>query len=88
MRAHLRADAVLEWRYDLAARRVILRIGAEYEGDVERQAQRVAFDLHIAFLHDVEQPDLDFSREVRQFINGENAAIGARHQAVVHRQLV
>ena len=69
-----------------AARRVVFRIGAEHHRHIEGQADRVALNLHIAFLHDVEQADLDFSRQVRQFVDGEDAAIGARQQSVVHRE--
>ena len=87
MRANLGADAVFERRDDLAARRVVLGIRAEDEGDIERQANRISLNLHIAFLHDVEERDLDFSREIGQLIDGEDAAVGARQQAIVHREL-
>ena len=86
--ADLAADAVLERRDDLAARGVVFRIGGEDEQQVERQADRVALNLHVAFLHDVEQADLDLAGEIGQFVDGEDAAIGARQQAVVHGQLV
>ena len=82
--ANLRADAVFERSDDLAARRVVLGIGAEDQGDIEREADGIALNLHIAFLHDVEQRHLDLSGEVGQFVDGEDAAIGARQQAVVH----
>ena len=52
--------------------------------NVERQAHRVALNLHVAFLHDVEQADLNLSGEIGQFIDGEDAAVGARQQSVVH----
>ncbi len=52
------------------------------------QADGVAFDLHVAFLHDVEEGDLDFAGEVRDFVDGENAAVGAGQKAVVHGELV
>ena len=87
MGANLRADAVFERRDDFAARRVVLGVGAEDQRHVERQAHRVAFDLHVAFLHDVEERDLDFAGEVGQLVDGEDAAIGARQQAVVHGEL-
>src|SRR5262249_24177384 len=77
-------NAVFERRNDLAARRIILRIRAEHQGNIERQADGVAFDLHVAFLHDVEQTDLDLSRQIRQFINSKDAAIGAGQQAVMY----
>ena len=88
MRADFAADAVLERRDDFSARRIVFGIGGEYQHQVERQTHRVALNLHVAFLHDVEQANLNFAGQVGQFIDGENAAVGARQQAVVDRQLV
>ena len=85
--ANLGADAVFERRDDFAAGGVVLGIGAEDDGDVERQADGIALNLHVAFLHDVEQADLNFSREVGKFVDGEDAAIGAGQQAVVNGEL-
>ncbi len=87
MGADFAADAILERSHDLAARGVVLRIGAEDQGHVQRQANREAFDLHIAFLHDVEQSDLDFSGKVGQFVDGKDATVGAGQKAVVNHQL-
>ena len=88
MGANLAADAVLERRDDFAARGVVLGIGGEDQQDIERQANRVALNLDVAFLHDVEQADLNFAGEIGQFVDGEDAAIGARQQAVVHGEFV
>ena len=88
MRADLAADAILERRDDLAARRVVFRIRREHQQQIERQPHRIAFDLHVAFLHDVEQADLNLAREIGQFVDGEDAAIGPRHQTVVDSQFV
>ena len=88
VRADLRADAVFERRDDLAARRVVLGVGAEDQQDVERQPHRVALDLDVAFLKDVEEADLDLAGEVGQLVDREDAAVRARQQPVVHRQLV
>src|SRR5208282_1980794 len=87
MRANFRANTVLQRSNDFAAGGVILRVGAENERDIERQADGVALNLYIALLHDVEQSNLNFSREVRQFVNGEDAAIGAGQQSVVDSHL-
>ena len=87
MGANLGADAVLERGDDFAARGVVLGVGAEDERDIERQAHGIAFDLHVAFLHDVEERDLDFAGEVGQLVDGEDAAIGAGQQAIVHGEL-
>ena len=87
VRANLGADAVFERRDDFAARRVVLGIGAEDQGDIELQPHRIALNLHVAFLHDVEERDLDFAGEVGQLVDGEDAAIGAGQQAVVHGEL-
>ena len=87
VRSDLGADAILERRDDLAARGVVLGIGGEEHHHVERQPHRVALDLDVAFLQDVEQADLDLAGQVGQFVDREDAAIGARQQAEVHRQL-
>ena len=84
MRADLGAEAVLERRDDAAAVGVVLGVGAGDEQQVQRQPQRVAADLDVALLQHVEQRDLDALGEVGQLVDGEDAAVGARHQAVVH----
>ena len=88
VRANLAADAVLQRRDDLAARGVVFRVRGEHQQQVQRQPHRIALNLNVALLHDVEQADLDFAGQIGQFIDRENAAIGARQQSVVDRQLV
>src|SRR5712664_3867055 len=88
MGANFRADAVFQRRDDFSARRVIFRIRGKNEQDVERKSQRIAFNLNVPFLHDVEKADLNFSGEVGEFIDGENAAIGAREKPVVNGEFV
>ncbi len=82
--ADLAADAVFEGGDDLAAGGVVLGVGGEDDGDVEGEADGVALNLDVAFLHDVEEGDLDFSGEVGDFVDGEDAAVGAGEEAVVH----
>ena len=86
--ADLGAVAVLERRDDAAAVRVVLRVGGGDDQHVERQADAVAADLDVALFHDVEQADLDALGEVGQLVDAEDAAVVARDQAVVDRQLV
>ena len=88
MRADFAADAVLERRDDLAARRIVFGVGGKDQQQIERQADRVALNLHVAFLHDVEQSHLDLAGQIGQLVDGEDAAIGARQQAVVNREFV
>src|SRR5205085_11702594 len=88
VRDDLGADAIFERRDDLAARRVIFGVGRKDEQHIERQAYGITLNLYVAFLHDVEQTDLHFAGEVWQFVDGEDAAIGARQQAVMNRQFV
>src|ERR687884_320681 len=64
------------------------RVPAMPSQHVQGQAHGVAFDLHVALLHDVEEADLNLAREVWQLVDGEDAAVGARQQAVVDGQLV
>ena len=87
VRANLRSDAVFKRRNDLAARGVVFGVGAEDDRQVERQTDRVALNLHVAFLHDVEQSHLNFPGEVREFVDGKDAAIGAGQQAVMNGEL-
>src|SRR5712692_7451865 len=88
VRANLGADAFFQRSDDFSARGVILGIGGEDEEHVEREAQGIALNLNIAFLHDVEEADLNFSGEVGQFVDGKDAAIGAREKAVVDGEFV
>ena len=75
MGPNLRANAVLQRRNDLPARGIVFRISAEHQGHIQWQADRIALNLNVAFLHDVEQSHLDFSREIWQFVDGEDPAI-------------
>jgi hypothetical protein len=83
VREDLRVDAVLERRDDVAAAGVVLGVRAEDEDDVHRDAHREAADLQVALLEDVQQRHLDARREVGQLVDGEDAAVRARDDAVV-----
>src|SRR5262249_37916136 len=48
---------------------------------------RVALNLNVPFLHDVEQSDLNFPGKIGQFIDGEDAAVRTWQQAVMDAQL-
>jgi len=50
---------------DFAARRIVLRIGGEDQHHIQRQTDRIPFNLDVAFLHDIEESHLDLSRQVR-----------------------
>ena len=88
VRADLGAEAVLQRRDDAAAVRVVLGVGRRDQQHVERQADLVAPHLDVALLEHVEQADLDALGEVGQLVDGEDAAVGAGHEAVVQRELV
>jgi hypothetical protein len=88
MRADFAADAIFQRRDDLATRGVIFRIGREHQQNIQRQTHGVTLNLDVALLHDVEQSNLNFAGQIGQFIDGEDPAIGARKQAVMHGQLV
>ena len=88
VRADLGAEAVLERRDDPAAVRVVLRVRRRDEHHVERQPDLVAADLDVALFEHVEQTDLDALGEVGQLVDREDAAVGARDEAVVDRELV
>src|SRR5208283_307156 len=86
--ADFRAHTVFQRGDDFSAGGVVLGIGGEDEEHVEGQAQGIALNLDVAFLHDVEQADLDFAGEIGEFVDGENAAIGAGEKAVVDSELI
>ena len=71
------ADPVLERGDDLAPGGVVLGVGGEGEQHVQRQPHRIAFDLDVAFLHDIEQAYLDFAAQIGQLVDGKDAAVGA-----------
>ena len=75
VRGHLAPDAILERRDDLAAGGVVLGIRGEADHDIERQPHRIAFDLDVAFLHDVEEADLDLSGQIGKLVEREDSAI-------------
>jgi hypothetical protein len=87
VRSDLAPDAVLQRRDDFPARGVIFGIRREHQHNVQGQTHGMPFDLHVAFLHDVEQSDLNLARQIGQLIDSENPAIGARQQPIMHRQL-
>src|SRR5215469_8904606 len=86
--ANFRADAVFQRRDDFPARSVVFGICGKDDKHVEREAERVALNLDVALLHDVEQTDLNFSSKVGKFVDGEDAAIGAGQEAVVNGEFV
>src|SRR5712664_660788 len=88
MGANFGADAVFQGRNDFAAGSVVFRVCGKDKKHIERKTQRIAFNLNVAFLHDVEEADLNFAGEVGKFIDGKDAAIGAREQAVVNGEFV
>ena len=88
VRHDLGADSIFQRRDDLAARRVVFRVCRKHQHHVQRQTHRITLNLHVAFLHDVEEADLDLAGEIGQLIDRKDAAIGAWQQAVVNRQFV
>ena len=68
--------------------RVVLRVRARYHNHVQRQPHEVALDLDVALLHEVEEPNLDALREVRQLVDAEDAPVGPRDEPVVDGELV
>ena len=86
--ADLGAEAVLERRDDPAPVRVVLGVRRRDQHEVERQADLVAADLDVALLEHVQQADLDALREVGELVDREDAAVGARDEAVVDGELV
>ena len=88
MGADLGSEAVLERGDDAAPVGVVLGVGRRHQHHVEGQADLVAPDLHVALLEHVEQSHLDALGQVGELVDGEDAPVGAGHQAVVHGELV
>src|SRR5207247_925960 len=88
VRANFGADAVFERSDDFSAGGVILGIGGEDEEHVEGKAEGIALNLNVAFLHDVEEANLNFSGEIGELVDGEDAAIGAGEKTVVDGEFV
>ena len=88
VRPDLGADAILEGGDDLAAGRVVFRVRREQEENVEHEADREALDLDIPLLEDIEEPDLDLARKVRQLVQREEPPVRPREEPEVDRQLV
>jgi hypothetical protein len=86
--ADLHVEAILERGDDAAAAGVVLGVGGGHHHDVDRQAHLVALDLQVALLHQVEQSHLHFLGEIGQLVDGEDAAMGTRHQTEVDGFLV
>ncbi len=87
VRSNLRPDAILQRRNDLPARGVVFRVRAEHQRDIQRQPDGISLNLHVAFLHDVEESNLNLARQIGQLVNRKNSAIGARQQPIMHREL-
>src|SRR5208283_997943 len=75
-------------RNNFSASGVVLRIGGKNQQNIKRQAQWVSFNLNIAFLHDVEQPNLNFPSQIGQLVHCKYSSVSARKQAVMNRQFV
>src|SRR5215831_10165775 len=82
-----RTNAVLQGCNDFAPSSVVFGVRGKNDNDVERQPYRVALNLNVPFLHDIEQTDLNFSGKIRQLIDGEDTAVRTWEQAVVDAQL-
>jgi hypothetical protein len=85
---NLGAEPILQRRHDPAPVRVVLRVGRGHQQQVEGQADPVAADLDVALLEDVEQRHLDPFGQVGELVDGHDAAVRPRDQAVVDGQLV
>src|SRR5258706_3007364 len=88
VRADLDVEAVFQRRDDPAAAGIVLGGGARHDHHVERQGSLVAFHFDVLLFHHIEETHLDFFGEIGELVDGEDAAVGARDQAVMDRLLV
>ena len=87
VRVDHRADAVLQLRNHLAAAIVRGRIGGEEDQHVDVEPHRIAADLHVALLKNVEQADLDQLVEFGQLVHRKDPPVHAGNQSEVQRLL-
>src|SRR5690606_24181977 len=80
--------AVFQRCDDAAAVGVILRVCAEAEHQVQRDAHGKAANLDVLFLKDVQQTHLDPRLQVGQLVDGKDAAVGARDNTEVNHVFV
>ena len=88
MRNDFAANTIFERRDDLATRRVILRIRREAQQHIQRESHRIPFNLHIAFLHDVEQSHLHLSGKIGEFVQRKYPTVGTRQHTVMNREFI
>src|SRR5215467_13629775 len=88
MSVNLGPDSVLQRSNNLASSGIVLGISRKNKHHIQRQADRIALNLNVALLHDIEQPYLDLSRKIGQFVDREDPAIRTRKKSVMNRELV
>ena len=88
MRSDLRAESILQRRHDPAPVRVVVGVRGGDQQEVERKADPVPADLHVAFLEDVEQRHLDPLGQIGKLVDAHDAAVRPRDEAVMDGQLV
>src|SRR5579885_202071 len=88
VRANLGAAAVFERRDNAPAIRIVFGVGAGNDIHVQRQPHFIAANLYIALFHNIQQADLDALGQIGQFVDAEDAPVGAWDQAVVDGQFV
>ena len=86
--ANLATETVLQWCDDATTVGVVLGVCRSNQHHIEWQANLVATNLHIALFQHVKQTHLNALGKVGQFVNGEDATVGAWHHAVVQREFV
>ena len=85
VRQDLGIDPVLQRRDDVAAVRVVFRIRREHQHDIQRDADVEPADLDVLLLQDIEEADLDAGLQVRELVDGKDAAVAPRDDAEVDR---
>ena len=88
MRADLGPVAIFQRRDDAPTVGIVFRICTRHDANVKRESDPKATNLDIALLHDIEQPNLQFFRQVGKLVDTEDAAVGAWNQPVVDDQFI
>jgi hypothetical protein len=81
VRPDLRTETILQWRNYSTAICVVFRICRSDDEKVDWQANLESANLHILLFQDIKQANLDPFCQIREFVEIENAAVGAWNQA-------
>ena len=88
MGANLGPVAIFQRCNDASTVGIVFRIRTRHHTNVQWKADPKTANLDIPLLHNVEQPHLQFFREIGQLVDAEDPPIGTGNQPVMDDQLI